>query len=47
MSTLAVFKFSSNNVRVVMINGEPWFIARDVLEALGSKSRSNDVKAST
>lgn len=45
MSTLAVFKFSSNNVRVVMINGEPWFIARDVLEALGSKSRSNDVKA--
>jgi len=45
MSNLAVFKFSSNNVRVVMINGEPWFIARDVLEALGSKSRSNDVKA--
>lgn len=45
MTNLAVFEFSSNKVRVVTIDGEPWFVARDVLEALGSKSRTNDVKA--
>ncbi|GHO34615.1 BRO-N domain-containing protein [Escherichia coli] len=35
MSTLAVFSFQEEHqVRVVMINGEPWFVAKDVCDAL-------------
>lgn len=35
MSALAVFSFQEEHqVRVVMINGEPWFVAKDVCDAL-------------
>ncbi|MDZ6804983.1 Bro-N domain-containing protein [Escherichia coli] len=35
MSALAVFSFQEEHqVRVVMINGEPWFVANDVCDAL-------------
>lgn len=44
-SNLSVYRFQSNNVRIVVINGEPWFVAKDVLVAIGSGSRTNDVKA--
>lgn len=45
MTNLAVFEFSSNKVRVVTIDGEPWFVARDVLEALGSATTVTALKA--
>ncbi|ENJ8304106.1 hypothetical protein AB2C14_004983, partial [Escherichia coli] len=36
MSALAVFSFQDEHqIRVVMINGEPWFIAADICRALG------------
>ncbi|EFO0116825.1 hypothetical protein D1Y58_21280 [Escherichia coli] len=35
MSALAVFSFQEEHqIRVVMINGEPWFVAKDVCDAL-------------
>jgi len=38
--TLAFFQFQSNQVRVVAINGEPWFVAKDLCAVLGiSNSR--------
>ncbi len=35
MSSLAKFEFEGNQVRIVTINGEPWFVAKDVCKALG------------
>lgn len=35
MSNLTVFDFVGNQVRVIIINGEPWWIASDVAIALG------------
>jgi len=35
MSNLSVFSFESNQVRVVDVNGEPWFVGKDVAEILG------------
>jgi len=35
MSELSIFKFEEKQVRTVMINEEPWFVARDVSEILG------------
>ncbi len=35
MSDLSVFAFDSQAVRVVMVDGEPWFVGKDVAEALG------------
>ena len=32
---IQVFDFKGNQTRVVMVDGEPWFCARDVTEALG------------
>lgn len=34
MSSLSVFDFNSNSVRVVLVGGEPWFVAKDVYQAL-------------
>ncbi|WP_170291946.1 BRO family protein [Heliobacterium mobile] len=35
-----VFNYEGNQVRTVMIDGQPWFVAKDVCEVLGiSKSR--------
>jgi len=34
MSSLAVFEFKSNQVRVIEVNGEPWFVAKDVCDVL-------------
>jgi prophage antirepressor-like protein len=33
-SSLTVFSFESNNVRVVSIDGEPWFVAKDICDVL-------------
>ena len=35
MSDLSVFAFDSQAVRVVMVDGEPWFVGKDVAEVLG------------
>jgi prophage antirepressor-like protein len=32
---LTTFDFNSNNIRVVDMDGEPWFVAADVARALG------------
>lgn len=34
MSNLAVFDFNSNQVRVIEVNGEPWFVAKDICDVL-------------
>jgi len=34
MSILAKFEFESNQVRIVTIDGEPWFVAKDVCKVL-------------
>ena len=34
MTDLNVFAFDSQAVRVVMVDGEPWFVAADVCAAL-------------
>lgn len=41
MNDLQLFKFENKNVRTLHINGEPWFVGKDVAEILGySKSRN-------
>ena len=35
MSTLSLFNFNGHDVRVVMIDGAPWWVAVDVCRALG------------
>ena len=35
MSDLSVFAFDTRAVRVVMVDGEPWFVGKDVAEVLG------------
>ncbi len=35
MSNLSVFEFNDRQLRVVMIDGEPWFVAKDVCEMIG------------
>lgn len=33
-NSLSLFKFKNSDIRVVQIDGEPWFVAKDVMEAL-------------
>lgn len=35
MNEVRVFRFQNNNVRVIDINGEPWFVGKDVAGVLG------------
>ncbi len=35
MNELQVFNYESNEVRTVMIDGEPWFVLKDVCQVLG------------
>ena len=37
-STPSVFNFGAHAVRIVVRNGEPWFVAADVAEALGYRN---------
>ncbi|MGF1674789.1 MAG: Bro-N domain-containing protein [Rivularia sp. (in: cyanobacteria)] len=41
MSNLSVFQFEANQVRVVDVNGEPWFVAKDVCDVLEIKNVSD------
>lgn len=37
MNALSVFSFQENHpVRVVLVNGEPWFVANDIHKIRGS-----------
>lgn len=35
MTNIVPFDFKGNPVRVIEINGEPWFVGKDVAQALG------------
>ena len=43
-TTLPAFTFEGSNVRVFMINNEPWFAATDVARCLGIKDPKDAVK---
>lgn len=45
MTNLTVFDFHSNQVRIVDIDGEPWFVARDVLVAVKSSTTVTAMKS--
>lgn len=37
-SSLSIFQFESREIRIVLINGEPWFVAKDVCDILEVKN---------
>lgn len=40
MNELSIFNYDQQEVRTVLINGEPWFVAKDVCEVLGLSDTS-------
>ncbi len=40
-NALSTFKFSATDIRIVVANGDPWFIARDVCDVLGFNRMDN------
>ncbi|MCO7225763.1 BRO family protein [Pleionea sp. CnH1-48] len=38
------FEFEQNNIRIIAQDGEPWFVAKDVAEALGYKAPADTVR---
>lgn len=44
MSALEVFHFDGAEVRVVVIDGDPWFVARDVATRLGYADATSAIK---
>jgi prophage antirepressor-like protein len=45
MTDLQTFNFNENQVRTITIEGEPWFVATDVLKAMNSTTKVTDLKA--
>ena len=41
MNDLSIFNYGQNEVRTVLIDGEPWFVAKDVCEVLGISNVSD------
>ena len=41
MNELSIFNYGKDEVRTVLIDGEPWFVAKDVAETLGYKWNGN------
>lgn len=41
MNELSIFSYQENEVRTVTVNGEPWFVAKDVCEVLGISNTSD------
>ena len=41
MSNLTVFQFNADQVRIINIDGEPWFVGCDVCKILEIKNNSN------
>lgn len=44
MSNLTIFQFQSQDIRIVVLDGEPWFVANDVLNATGSTTTVTALK---
>ncbi len=44
MTTLIPFQFGTASIRVVEIDGEPWFVGKDVAAALGYADTTNALK---
>lgn len=38
------FQFEGHDVRAIAIDGEPWFVGKDVAEALGYKNQRDAIK---
>ena len=45
MTNLTVFEFKNQSVRILTINGKPWFVAKDVLDAIGSSTTVTALKS--
>ena len=43
MSNITVFEFNTSSVRVLMINKEPWFVAKDICQVLEIRNVSDAV----
>lgn len=43
MNDLQLFKFENKNVRTLQIDGEPWFVGKDVANVLGYQNGNRDV----
>lgn len=43
MNDLQLFKFENKNVRTLQIDGEPWFVGKDVANVLGYRNGNRDV----
>lgn len=41
INELSIFNYEQNQVRTVVVDGEPWFVAKDVVAILGYSSGSN------
>jgi len=44
MSNITPFSFEKHQIRVVAIDGDPWFVGKDVCDALGYKDANNAMK---
>lgn len=42
---LRVFSFKEQDVRVVEVNGEPWWVAKDVCDVLGIQNARDAISA--
>jgi prophage antirepressor-like protein len=42
---LQLFLFNDQSVRVILFNGDPWFVANDVLNAIKSSTKVNALKS--
>ena len=43
MNEVQLFNFESHEVRSLLINGEPWFVGKDVADVLGYQNASRDI----
>ena len=43
MNEVQVFGFENSQVRTIEIEGEPWFVGKDVADILGYKNGSRDI----
>lgn len=44
MNNIQIFKYENNDVRTVEMNGEPWFVLKDVCEVLGISNHKMTVQ---
>lgn len=47
MSEVSVFNFESNEIRTLVVDGEPWFVGKDVAEVLGYSDTSQAIRTHT